>query len=215
MLEQQVYRLTDRDAVREIIAHNGWAVLVTAPPQQELVVSHLPVILDWERDDVVVLGHLARTDGELHALGEHDVVVVFQGPHGYISPSFYRAVPYVPTWNFVVVHLHGRPELLSPEQTYRVLSRTVDHFETVRDRPWQLDEVKEYANGLAPHTVGFRLRPIRTVAKVKLSQDKPVAIQKRVVHSLETDLFHGNTALARAMREQLMKELSDEPDAPA
>ncbi len=64
----------------------------------------------------------------LHGLGESEVLVIVQGPHGYISPSWY-AEPAVPTWNFVSAHLSGVPEILTTEENLRVLERLVDHFE--------------------------------------------------------------------------------------
>jgi transcriptional regulator len=121
MLEQPLYALEDQASVADLIARHGWVTLVTAAPAGP-VVSHLPVIPDPGGDGLSVLGHLARPDADAHELGEHDVVVIVQGPHGYVSPTFYEAGPYVPTWNFVVAHLHGRPELLTAEETYAALA---------------------------------------------------------------------------------------------
>ncbi|MEY9845537.1 FMN-binding negative transcriptional regulator [Streptacidiphilus sp. MAP5-3] len=204
MLEQPLYALTDPDELRSLIAGRGWATLVSAVPDGAPVVSHVPVILDPDRDDATVLGHLAREDAELHELGRHRTVLVFEGPNGYISPSFYESGPYVPTWNFVVAHLHGTPEILSPDETYEVLDRTVDHFEAARPTPWRLPEVEEYARRIAPGTTGFRLTPSRVVAKAKLSQDKPHETAQNVVNALRRDEdVHRNPALAEAMSKAL------------
>ena len=201
MLEQPVYAASDGD-VRDLVRERGWALLVTGTTVP--VVSHLPIVLERATPsapgEVTVLGHLARADAEVHELGRHDVVLVVEGPDGYVSPSFYAATPYVPTWNFVVAHLHGRPELLDAEETWDVLARTVDHFESARPEPWRLDGVTDYARSIAPHTTGFRLTPTRVVGKAKLSQDKPDTIVERVIHALDSDAVHGNPALAAAMR---------------
>lgn len=200
MLEQPIYGLDDLAEIRSLVHAHGWVMLASDADGRSPVISHLPVVLDPASDQVVVLGHLPWADAELHGLGDRDVVVVVQGPHGYVSPSFYAAGPYVPTWNFIVVHLHGRPELLTPEDTYQVLSDTVDHFEAVRTVPWRLDSVPEYAAELAPLVVGFRLVPDRVVAKVKLSQDKPAEVFERVLTALDRDEHHGNPQLADSMR---------------
>ena len=201
MLEQPVYAVPDED-VRDLIISRGWALLVSGGPAP--VVSHLPIVLAPPTPDspeqLTVLGHLARADAELHELGQHDVVLVVEGPDGYVSPSFYAAGPYVPTWNFVVAHLHGRPELLDAEETWDVLVRTVEHFEDQRAEPWQLDTVTDFARSIAPYTCGFRLTPTRTVGKAKLSQDKPAEVVGRVIEALDDDAVHGNPALAAAMR---------------
>jgi transcriptional regulator len=202
MLEQAHYAAT-RAQVRELVAARGWATIVTGTPVP--VVSHLPVVLlpeDPARpDELTVLAHLARADAELHELGRHDVVLVVEGPEGYISPSWYETDTFVPTWNFVVAHLHGRPELLGPEETWDVLVRTVQKFEAERPVPWRLDTVTEFARSIAPYTSGFRLTATRVAGKAKLSQDKPAEVVERVIAALDVDAVHGNPALARAMRE--------------
>ena len=72
---------------------------------------------------------------------------VVQGAHGYVTPGWYVGGPYVPTWNYVVAHLFGRPQVLDAEATYEVLERTVDHFEGARAEPWRLGSVAAYARG--------------------------------------------------------------------
>jgi transcriptional regulator len=183
MLTQPMYAMTDPGQVRALIATCGWATLVSAP-EGTPVVSHLPVLPDPATAGLVVLGHLAREDAIAHGLGAHEVALVVQGPHGYVSPRLYEAGPYVPTWNFIVAHLHGIPEVLGPEATYDLLSATVDHFEAGRPEPFVLAEAEEYARGIAHGATGFRLAPSRVVGKVKASQDKPVEVVERVIAAL-------------------------------
>lgn len=188
MLEQPPYSVDDPAEIVDLIRANPWATLISATGDSGLVVSHLPVIVEDNssdpdasdlagmRDDaadaVVVLGHLAKTDAALHQLGQHPVVLIVQGPHGYLSPSWYLNGPHVPTWDFVVAHLHGRPAVLTTGETFDVLAATVDHLEAGQSRPWRLDAVPGYASRLAPATIGFRLRPDRVVGKAKLHQDE-------------------------------------------
>jgi transcriptional regulator len=201
VLDIPSFRLDDVTALRSLVEEHPWATIVTSASDGTLVVSHLPLVLDDRSDGVTVLGHLARTDAEEHRLGARPVVVIVAGPHGYVSPSFYRTdEPYVPTWNYVVLHLHGRPELLDASGTYDVLDRTVDRFETRRTSPWRLDSVREYADSLLPFVTGFRLVPERVVGKAKLSQDKPQGVTARVAAALETDRDHGQPDLAAFMR---------------
>lgn len=193
MLEQRTFALTEVTELRAVIEAHGWATMVTAPPDRDLVVSHLPVVVDPAQDGLVILGHLARADATRHELGRHDTVLVVQGPHGYVSPRFYVGGPYVPTWNFVVVHLHGRPEPLDGDETYAVLEQTVDHFER---RQWRLDSVADYAHRIAGGVTAFRLVPDRVVGKAKLSQDKPAEEVRSVMAALDGV----NPQLATAMR---------------
>ena len=75
-------------------------------------------------------GTSASPDDLIHGLGERELLVVVQGPHGYISPGWYGDAANVPTWNFVSAHLTGIPELLTPEENLRVLDRLVARFES-------------------------------------------------------------------------------------
>ncbi len=199
MLEQHEFEITDPAQIRRLLDQHPWVTLVSATESGPLA-SHLPILLDQVSDEIAVLGHLARVDAESHSLGEHPVVILVEGANGYVSPSWYEDGPFVPTWNFVVVHLYGRPELLDAADTWTVLSDTCDHFEDARPEPWRMSSVREYAERLAPAVTGFRLVPTRIVAKAKLSQDKSPEIIERVISALDSDPVHGNRALAEAMR---------------
>ncbi len=200
MLEQPHFAITDHAVLADLIRTYPWATLVSALPQAitndtstgrdtELVVSHLPVIVDEKGDGsgLVVLGHLAKTDAHLHQLGTHDVVLILQGPQGYLSASWYATGTHVPTWDFVVIHLHGRPSVLGGADTLDVLSGTVDHLEADQPHPWRLDSVADYARRIAPATTGFSLDPERIVGKAKLHQDET-----------PTEALHLATAAVRA-----------------
>ncbi|MFI6502815.1 FMN-binding negative transcriptional regulator [Nonomuraea typhae] len=189
------YLLDDDTRIRTLIADNPWATLVSGG-SGGLTGSHLPVLLE-DGPELSLVGHLGRPDDDLHELGEHEVLLIVEGPNGYISPGWYGTGPAVPTWNYLAVHLYGRPEVLGPEETYRVLMDTVDRFERVRPEPYRIEH--GYGRAVAPGVAGFRLRPERVVAKAKLSQDKSPDVVRNVIHALEHDPFYANPALAREM----------------
>ncbi|MGW6459731.1 FMN-binding negative transcriptional regulator [Streptomyces sp. NPDC055078] len=213
MLRQEIFRVDDPGWIRELARDHPWATLISNTARRGLVVSHCPVLVDRaepataqgpdspDTTPLALLGHLARTDAEEHELGSHDVVVVLQGPHGYISPVWYEETPHVPTWNFTVLHAEGRPEILDPADTYRVLSATVDHFEDRFPEPWRLARVEGYAHRIAAGVTGFRLPAARVTAKAKLSQDEPEEVVLRLVRALESDQPYTHPELARAMRD--------------
>lgn len=204
MLEQKTFELSDPRRVRELLRRHSWVTLVSHTPARGLVVSHLPVLVEdvpdgtydgpydraydgAEEPGITLTGHLAAKDADLHELGEHDVVIIAEGPQGYISPTWYGETPHVPTWNFVVVHVHGRPELLAPEPAYAVLSDTVDHFERQFAEPWKLDLVGTYARRIAKGVTAFRLPATRVTAKEKLSQDESSEVVERLAAALTDD----------------------------
>jgi transcriptional regulator len=171
----------DPEVVRELIRENPWAVLVSQN-DGELVASHYPVLLDEESDDLAIVTHVGRPDEKLHDL-ESEMLVIIQGRHGYISPSWYEpGSTRAPTWNFSVVHAYGTPQVLDAEENLAVLTRLVAHFEQHVDEPMYLDP--EWAPPLARGTVGLRIPISRFVTKVKMSQDKDPQTVQNVIDAL-------------------------------
>lgn len=205
MRDNPDYALTDAAAVRELIRVSPWATMVSAT-EDGLVASHYPFILDEgaaDEDEIVVVSHVGRPDERLHGLGTRELLVIFEGPYGYISPGWYGVSPAVPTWNFAVVHAYGTPELLSDEENLAVLERLVDHFEGPLPEPFRMrrDELNaEYAERIVRGTVGFRMRVERFVAKDKMSQDKPAEVVDRVIDALSRPGPYENPRLAGWMR---------------
>lgn len=186
MRQNPSFAMTDVPEIRRIIDEHPWATLVSHT-DEGLVASHYAVLLDRNRDDLTVVGHVGRPDDAIHGLGDREVLLIFQGPHGYISPGWYGDTPSVPTWNFVSVHLSGTPEILTPEENLQVLDRLVDRFESRMPHPrrmWELPNDEKFVRGLERGTVGFRLTPNRVVAKRKLSQNKPDAVVDTIIREL-------------------------------
>ena len=202
MRQNPSFTLASEDGVRGLIRENPWATLVSQTANG-LVASHYPVILDEDAEGIVLLSHVGRPDEQLLELGRHPLLVVIQGAHGYISPGWYDAKPAVPTWNFVVAHLHGTPEILSDAENLAVLDRLVDHFEDRMPEPRRMRGTLEnaaYAERIVAGTVGFRMRVERFVAKDKMSQNRPAATVERIITELEGDGPYASTELAREMR---------------
>jgi transcriptional regulator len=200
------HAVDDAAVVRRLIAENPWATIVSQN-DGELVASHYPVLLDdrAQPDELTVVTHVGRPDEQVHDLGSTEVLLVFAGPHGYISPSWYgeRATP-VPTWNFSVAHCYGVPEILDPGENLRVLTRLVDHFERHVDAPVALDP--EVGARLAPGTVGIRVPITRFVCKVKMSQDKDPQSQRQVIEGLRRPGALEQPRLADEMERALRSE---------
>ncbi len=202
MRQNPSFVLGDPAEIKRLVRENPWVTMISNT-SSGLVASHYPVILDEASDDIVLLSHVGRPDEQLHELGSHELLVIVQGPHGYISPGWYDEKPAVPTWNFVVAHLYGTPEILSDEENLRVLERLVDHFENRMPEPRRMHGTladSQYASRIASGTVGFRLAVTRMVAKSKLSQNKPAETVERIISELGGDGAYASPALAAEMQ---------------
>lgn len=202
MRQNPSFAMTDVSEIRRLIAANPWVTLVSGA-DDGLVASHYAVLLDDDRDDLTIVGHVGRPDEAILDLGGRELLVIVQGPHGYVSPGWYGDAPAVPTWNFVSAHLSGVPEILSDEENLRVLEKLVVHFEAGLPDPWQLWQApndEQFVERLARGTVGFRLTPTRVVAKRKLSQNKPAEVVERIIGEYLSDAPWANPALASEMQ---------------
>lgn len=198
MRQNPSFALTDVGEIRRLIDLNPWVTLVSHT-DDGLVASHYAVMLDDSRDDLTIVGHVGKPDDAILGLGERELMVVVQGPHGYITPRWYGDVPAVPTWNFVSAHLSGIPELLSADENLRVLDRLVDRFEGRGEDArglYALPNDAAFVERLERGTVGFRLTPTRVTAKRKLSQNRSPEVVETIIAGLE----EGNPALAAEMQ---------------
>jgi len=202
VLKTPHFTTEDADEVRRLIRENPWGTFVSPVPAG-LVASHYPILLEddpADPDAIVVVSHVGRPDREAHELGRHELLLIVQGPHGYISPGWYDEGDIIPTWNHVTAHLYGVPEVLSEEENFAVLSRLVDEFESRMPEPVSLQHAPEFPARVAKGTVGIRLRAARFDARVKLSQNKPPHVRRRIVEALEGDGPYASPALAGEMR---------------
>jgi transcriptional regulator len=193
----------DPEVVRRLIRENPWGILVSSN-NGELVASHYPVLLDDDAEELTVLTHVGRPDETVHGFGAREILLIIQGRHGYVSPSWYApGAVRVPTWNFSVAHCYGVPEILDEENTLAVLARLVAHFERHVDEPMLLD--LDWGRPVARGTVGIRLPITRFVCKIKMSQDKDPVTQGQVMAALRAPGPYQNPELANDMAQTLRR----------
>ncbi len=187
----------DPDVVRDLVRRNPWATIVSSGAG-ELVASHYPVLLDEDAEELALLTHVGRPDEEVHGFGDAEVLVIVQGRHGYVSPSWYGpGATRAPTWNFSVAHCHGVPRVLGEEENLATLTRLVERFERSVEEPMYLDQ--EWGRRIAKGTVGLRIPVARFVCKRKLSQDKDDDSRRQVIAALREPGPYHHPELAEEM----------------
>lgn len=186
--------------VSALIRENAFGMLVTAPHGQPFV-SHLPFLFEHAVGMRGKLrGHMARANPHWeHLATGAEVLVVFQGPHAYVSPSWY-ASPGVPTWNYAVVHLRGKPRLIETEAELEVLLEKQTHeHEHHRTAPWIPDLVGERRTRLLGMVVGFEIDITDIQAKFKLSQNRPAQDRVRIIAELSNSMNQAEVSVAKLM----------------
>lgn len=181
----------DTETLRRFVVANPFCQVITASVLGGLHCSALVLIPDKNSDELSLLGHLARRNPQADALTHADsALVLFPGPHGYVSPSRYQDKPDVPTWNYVAVQARGELEVIDDiDEIKELLRDTIDFIERAEQPPWRLesappDRVAMLLNGV----VGFRIVVKKLEGTFKLSQNFSDADRKRVAdHFLDSE----------------------------
>lgn len=195
---------TRREQLFRVIREHPLGMLVTHT-SSGLEANHVPFLLDDERGAFgTLLAHVARANPVWREVGEAaEVLVVFRGPQGYISPNWYPSKPethrHVPTWNYEVVHAHGRIHVRDDEKFVRgVVARLTRTHEAGEPRPWKMSDAPEdYIAELLGHIVGIEIELTRVEGKRKLSQNRDARDFDGTVSALEE---RGREELALAMK---------------
>lgn len=191
----------DPNALGALIEANNFAVLVSLVDGQTFA-THLPFL--YRPESAMLSAHMARTNPHWQALAAKpdEALVIFQGPHEYVSPTCYGE-PGVPTWNYVAAHVYGAFELIEDPAAHReVLAALTAHHEAGNSPPWQADFAAPLVAGMLRGTVAFNIR-IRTIeGKFKLSQNRSEADRGRVIEALEARGGDNALGVARLMRER-------------
>ena len=194
------FKETNPARISALIESHPFGMLVTAPEGVPYV-SHLPFLLERPAGSQGKLrGHMARANPQWqHFSKVSEVLVVFQGPDAYVSPSWYLS-PGVPTWNYAVVHLRGNPLLIEDETELETLveQQTRVH-ESPMPSPWEPKLTGERRSKLLNMIVGFEIEITHIQGKFKLSQNRPLEDQQHVVEALSQSNNQTDTAVAKLM----------------
>lgn len=191
---------TNSERILALIEGNSFGMLVTAPDGVPFV-SHLPFLFDHAAGSKgKLLCHMARANPQWQHLSScGEILVVFQGPHAYVSPSWYSS-PGVPTWNYAVVHLRGKPRLIESESKLEALLERLTHvYESHMPIPWKPNLAGERRTKLLNMIVGFEIEITDIQAKFKLSQNRPSEDQQSVAEKLVQSSNQTEVAVAKLM----------------
>jgi transcriptional regulator len=201
------FKETNSERISALIESNSFGMLVTAPDGVPFV-SHLPFIFDYGAGSKGKLFcHTARANPQWqHFSSCGEVLAVFQGPHAYVSPSWYSS-PGVPTWNYAVVHLRGKPRLIESESLLEALVERLTHVhESHMPNPWKPNLAGERRTKLLNMIVGFEIEVTSIQSKFKLSQNRPPEDQQSVIEKLAQSNNQTEVEVAKLMSEVLHAE---------
>ena len=199
------FNVTDQDEIEAFLQRYDFATLVSAAGGS-LTATHLPVVVRREASGLIVAGHVARANPHWKTLdGATEALLIFQGPHAYVSPTWYANEPAVPTWNYTVVHAYGPAQAVEDAEFLEdILEALLRRYEAHRVDAWRMDSLPiEYRSRALAAVVGIRMPVLRLEAKFKLGQNRAAADRRGTVLGLEREGSVEAAGLATFMRSYL------------
>ncbi|MFO0995959.1 MAG: FMN-binding negative transcriptional regulator [Alphaproteobacteria bacterium] len=195
------FREDDLASMHAVMREHDFALLV-AELEGRIEAAHLPVLLDPARGERgTLLAHMARANPLWRSFSSgREAIVVFQGPHAYVSPNWYATPGSVPTWNYLAVHAYGMPRILDDERDVRaLLDRLVEVQEHGLPKPWRAADYPKVVDAMLPGVVAFEIPIARLEGKWKLSQNKSRADRDALIQTFERSNDPNARAVAAAM----------------
>jgi transcriptional regulator len=199
------FEVTDLSTLHEFIETYSFGTLVTVAGEQPIA-TRLPLILDRASGrQGTLLGHVARANPQWRSLdGDRQCLAMFDGPHAYVSPSWYATSPAVPTWNYATVHVYGIPRPIhDAEKLSALVDRLVGVYEAGMPRPWPGTLPADFKAAMLKAIVGFTIEIDRIEGKFKMGQNRPAEDRIATVVRLESSSDPAARALAQLTRKHL------------
>ncbi|WP_367847460.1 FMN-binding negative transcriptional regulator [Rhodoferax sp. WC2427] len=205
---------TDPATLHALVCAHPLATWVVPQTDGELLVNHIPFLLDADRGPHgTLVGHVARANPVWRALGTTASVAVFQGPDAYVSPSWYPSKPVhgkvVPTWNYAVVHAHGTARVFDDQaQLLALVTRLTALHEAPMAQPWQVaDAPAAYIDTMLGAIIGIEIPVQRWVGKWKVSQNRSEDDRQGVAAGLQARGTVQGDAMAELVRRAVSSKI--------
>ena len=198
-------RLEDRPELLAFLRDNNFPVLVTGTGGA-LHASHLPVTIHESGSQIVIDMHMAKNNPQWKEFFDDEVLVVFSGPHSYVSPRWYAETERVPTWNYAAVHAYGVPRINADRSEKRASQRRL--IESL-DPQWlpKFDALSQkYVDMMLDGIVNFSIPVARIETRWKLSQNRGRQEMELIAAALEESADPGALALAALTRRHLVEK---------
>ena len=198
-------QLENRAEVLAFMRANNFVLLVTGTGGT-LHGSHLPVMVHEREKGLVLDMHMARNNAQWREFFDDEVLVVFAGPHAYVSPRWYEEQERVPTWNYAAVHAYGVARVISDRQEKHASQR---RLVAALDPQWlpRFDALSpKYVEGMLEGIVNFEIAVTRLETRWKLSQNRSRREQQLIAAELDKSGDSGERALAALTRRHFTEE---------
>lgn len=202
MYVPHAFRDDELEDLAAFMRDHAFAMVVSSGDGGAPVATHVPVAVASEGGTIVLRGHFAKANPHGRRLETGETLVVFTGPHAYVSPRQYEACESVPTWNYRAVHAYGHARITGRDGTLDGLHALIDEHEADYRSQW--DGLSErYREGMLGGIVGFEIIVERLEGAAKSSQNKRLREQERIADALLDSEDHAARATGCEMHRRL------------
>jgi transcriptional regulator len=203
----EYHRVEDPGAALAFMRANPFAILVSTTSDGPFA-THLPILTDEVDGQLQLRGHTAKANPHWKFIEEaKESLVIFHGPHAYVSPHLYEARESVPTWNYAAVHVYGKGRIVTDEARLdHLLKELIARFDSQYAEQWPPLSA-QYRSRMLKHIVGFELVATRVETKFKLSQNRTRTDQESVIRALASSSDSTVAAVASLMKQQGLGKL--------
>ena len=179
----------------------NFAALVTSENDFP-VATHLPFIIEKRNGKIILSAHLAKANPQWKQFPDRNILVIFQEPHAYVSPSLYMEKLNVPTWNYVAVHAYGKATIFETvAENLRLLEKMIAEFDAnYFENGWR-EIPDEYKISRAKAIVAFEIEVVDLQGKKKLNQNKDIEDARNVIKAFEKSENANERQISRFMKE--------------
>lgn len=201
MYKMPYYSEQDVDNILSFMQQYPFAIL-TANGNKYPVATHIPFLVSKQEDQLILRAHIMRkTDHHLALMQNPNATIIFNGPHCYISSSWYSYKGEGATWNYMTVHAKGKVEFTSDEETINILQELTDKYEAEQPTPQLMKDIpQDYVEKYVKAIVGIKIVVEDLEATFKLSQNRDEQSYKNIVAQLEHINQHEEIAIATEMK---------------
>ena len=194
----------DPERILSFVKENSFAV-ITGFGEQYPVATHIPLEVETtETGSLLLKGHLMKnTDHHKAFVGNENVLVIFNGPHTYVSASWYENPEVASTWNYMAVHAKGKISFTDDAGTYDAIKSITTKYEGLESAAAFERLPKEYVMKMLKAIVGFSIEVASIDNVFKLSQNHGEANRQSITHHLKQRGDAHSTAIAKAMDKRL------------
>lgn len=196
------FKENNTDELIEFIKAHNFATLISISNNVPIA-THLPFVINIKDNKISLISHMAKANPQWQTFAKNELLIIFQGPHAYISPSNYEKQQNVPTWNYIAVHAYGKAKVIEEQkELISLMENTIVAFENKFMEQWR-NLSSDYINNMLKAIVAFEIEVIKMEGKFKLSQNKTKVEQENIIHSLSDSEDTAAKGIADEMKKRL------------